>query len=335
MNEIRDLTLLANAQRVLIEARTIDEAKDLRDKAVAVRAYVQKARLGRTLMIEAATIRIRAERRLGQMLRETPLANSAPGNQYTHSTASNGNDTASLRELGITKNESSRSQRIANLADELFEKYLADCQQAQREPTIAAVLRLAPKNNGDNQDASKDTHRATAMSTIRATDGVSAAATVLLVLPTVDSEDPDLYQARIIDRLCRSTPGDTFHPDAHLYLWTNGPQLPDALDIMEAWAFTYFGSMAYVYRQTRPDVPWHDAHHLLLLGTRGNQPIEEAVPRSWLECPRPDEGHVPREVIDTIRTASPAPYLWLLGDPLGAPDDWTAIHAPSQLGLGS
>ena len=336
MNEIRDLTLLSSAQQALAEARTVDEAKDICDRAAAVRAYVQKARLGRELVIEAATIRIRAERRLGQMLREVPLANAAAGNQYTGPDPEATSNAVRLEDLGITKNESSRSQRIADLADDLFEGYLKECRQAQREPTLSALVRLVAKNSNGKQNSSKQTVvDAVPASANRPEHTAGAAATVLVVLPTHDSEQPDLYQARLVDHLCRWSPGDLIRPDAHLYLWTGGPQLPDALDIMDAWGFAYFGSMACVYRQTRPDVPWCDAHHLLLLGTKGSQPIEEAAPRSWCQCRRPDEGCVPDEVIAVIETASPEPYLWMLGDRAAAPDGWGTVHDPSQLGLKS
>ncbi|NQU20681.1 MAG: hypothetical protein HQ567_05310 [Candidatus Nealsonbacteria bacterium] len=155
MNEIRDLALLCSAQRVLAEAQTVDEVKDLRDKAAAVKAYVQKARLGRDLVIKAATIRIRAERRLGQMLRDIPLANAAPGNQHTGPRHETTPGVVRLEDLGISKNESSRSQRIADLADDLFESYIQQCLKAQREPTLNALLRRVPKKSDRDKVGSK------------------------------------------------------------------------------------------------------------------------------------------------------------------------------------
>lgn len=333
MSEIRDLTLLSNAQRVLAEARTVDEAKDICDKAAAVRAYIQKARLGRDLMIEAATIRIRAERRLGQMLRETPLAIASAGNQYTNTKTGEPADTVSLKDLGITKNESSRSQRIADLADDFFEAYLEECRQAQREPTLSALVRLVVKNANDKSPAPKPTVVDVQPSVTGVT--TEAASTVLLVLPALDSQQPDLHQARIIDRLCHWKPANVIRPAAHLYVWASGPQLPEALDIIDAWQFAYFGSMACVYQEALPDVPWQDAHHLLLFGTRGSLGIAEAAPRSWLQCKRPEEGCVPGKVIDTIETASPEPHLLLLGSPTAEPNGWTTIHDMTQLRLRS
>ena len=41
MPEPKELVLLTKAQRALAQAGTIDEVKQLRDKATAVKAYVQ------------------------------------------------------------------------------------------------------------------------------------------------------------------------------------------------------------------------------------------------------------------------------------------------------
>ena len=82
MTEPRELVLLSRAT-VLAEARSLDEVKDLCDRAAAVKAYAKKARLGQHIVAEAAAIKLRAERRLGQMLQSIQLADSAPGNQYT------------------------------------------------------------------------------------------------------------------------------------------------------------------------------------------------------------------------------------------------------------
>lgn len=54
MDEPREIILLSSAQRALAEAKTVDEVKDLRDKAVAVKAYAKKARLGKDLVVDAS-----------------------------------------------------------------------------------------------------------------------------------------------------------------------------------------------------------------------------------------------------------------------------------------
>jgi len=47
------------------------------------KAYAKKAKMGQRIVVEAAAIKLRAERRLGQMLQAIELADAAPGNQYS------------------------------------------------------------------------------------------------------------------------------------------------------------------------------------------------------------------------------------------------------------
>src|SRR5262245_10859990 len=50
---------------------TLPEARELRDKAEAIRHYLKRARAGLAAMNEAAEIKLRSERRAGEFLRET------------------------------------------------------------------------------------------------------------------------------------------------------------------------------------------------------------------------------------------------------------------------
>jgi hypothetical protein len=129
------LTRYDTARRALAEAHRVDEVKDIRDKAVAMQAYAKQAQ--DTALITLATeIRMRAERRAGELLREMEK------NKGSRGTGSNQHQVRSLAEtappklsdLGVTKTQSSRWQKLAALDAESFE------QQVERASKTAYDL---------------------------------------------------------------------------------------------------------------------------------------------------------------------------------------------------
>ena len=136
--EPRELALLTKAEQAMAEARDIDTIKAIRDKAQAVKAYAKKVGLGKNIILHAAAIKVQAERRLGQVLINIPLANSAPGNQFTGKQTDRSQDATGpirLQELGITKSDSSRAQQIARLPAAAFNRYVKQSIDAGQEPT--------------------------------------------------------------------------------------------------------------------------------------------------------------------------------------------------------
>lgn len=136
------------ARKAIAAAHRVDEAKKIRDKAEAVRTY---ARLAGDLQLQnqACEIRIRAERRAGQLLldmEKNPGTRGAgrprkDGSRITQSRASTANP-PKLDEIGITKDQSSKWQRLALLVDEAtFEKALVQAREKNGELTNAALLR--------------------------------------------------------------------------------------------------------------------------------------------------------------------------------------------------
>ncbi len=63
------LTHYDAARRSLAEARRIDEVREIADKAAAIMEYARRAK-NHDMEVDAAEIRIRAERRYGELLAE-------------------------------------------------------------------------------------------------------------------------------------------------------------------------------------------------------------------------------------------------------------------------
>jgi hypothetical protein len=130
-----ELVALDQARHALEQASTVVEVLDVHDKAAALHAYAKSAGLGLEAQNKAAEWKLRAQRKAGELLAETLIRNR-PSEVYQAGTL--------LDDLGITRNESSRWQKVARVPEADFETYLANATEAGVEITQAAALRLAP-----------------------------------------------------------------------------------------------------------------------------------------------------------------------------------------------
>jgi len=102
--------------------------------SAALRVYVKAASDSLEAANAAAEIKLRAERKAGEML---------AGNVKRGGDRANSHDDSLLSDLGLNHSQSSRWQRGARVAEEDFEAYLRDCQKHAREVTQAGLLKLA------------------------------------------------------------------------------------------------------------------------------------------------------------------------------------------------
>lgn len=129
------------ARYALQQAVAVDEVKNIRDKAQAMAAYAKQAK--DTELVQWATeIKVRAERKAGQMLAEMPK-NKGAATRSHDATASE----KTLAEIGISKTQSSRWQKLALATDDQFEQAVAAAKEVAGEVTTAAMLRIERANN--------------------------------------------------------------------------------------------------------------------------------------------------------------------------------------------
>src|SRR5208282_1623032 len=127
------------ARRALAAAHRVDEVKAIRDKAEAVRVYAKQAG-DFELQNQAAEIRIRAERRAGELLVGMQTSGERQAKERGRPTKVSSPTT--LPKLGITRDQSSKWQRLARMIDDVtFDKAVAQAKERDGELTTAGLLR--------------------------------------------------------------------------------------------------------------------------------------------------------------------------------------------------
>jgi hypothetical protein len=129
--------------RAIDAAYKVDEVKDIRDKAVALEHYARQARNTEAEQ-RACEIRLRAERRAGQLLKKVEKAKGALRRGNTMSPR--GDDASTLANLGVSKKQSSDWQKLADVPDQQFEAALAD---PTAKPTTAGIIRATAEPGAD------------------------------------------------------------------------------------------------------------------------------------------------------------------------------------------
>jgi len=163
-----ELAIMEQATRMLAECKTVDEAKDIIDKAAAAALWARKAKLGLEAQNHAAYIKLMAERKAGQILgemergqgkggggdkrskvaKETTLSNAGQSDPSPYS--------ATLESVGASRQDANRWQKAAEIPEEKFQQYVAQTNDARDEITTTCFLRSASKphvsqNIGENE----------------------------------------------------------------------------------------------------------------------------------------------------------------------------------------
>lgn len=153
-----NLVLFDAARDALAECKSVDEAKGWADRAAATQAYARMAK-DKSLEVDAAEIRIRAERRLGEMLAEQKASgNMAKGHKFAGG-SSKEPPAITLAEVGVDKKLSARAQRLAAVPPKEFEAEVVEWRgrvQAEGERVSARLEAAGARHIGNtNADATE------------------------------------------------------------------------------------------------------------------------------------------------------------------------------------
>ena len=302
------------ACQAVAECKSVDEAKDIRDRAVAMAAYARQAK-NKDLEADAAEIRTRAEIRLGEMIKAAKDAGQISEGRPKKLSNEDDSFRVTLEEAGISRDLSSRAQRLASLPNEQRERVVARMREAAAETTKAAKTVERELNNAEARsqaqplpDGKYSVIYADPPWTFQVWSGEGKDR-------AAENHYPTMTQAEIEALPVAELAAD----DCALFMWAVMPQLPEALAVIEAWGFEY-KTCAFVWVKRTKDEQrfatgmgyWTRANaEVCLLATRGSPQRLNADVHQVIESPRMEHSRKPEEAAVRIMRLIGGPYIEL------------------------
>ncbi len=249
------------ARRALAEAHRVDEVKDIRDKAEAMRMYGKQAN-DTELVNWAAEIKIRAERKCGELLGDMAQSGERPQGRRKESHA------VTLSDIGLSNKQSSRYQQIAAVPTAEFEQHIAEVKDKGGELTSAGVRKLV------RAEHVKDI----AAGVRKQIDVPKGKFGVIYADPpwrydfskAQSRQIENQYPTMGLDEICDLPVQEFSAPDCVLFMWATSPKLADSFTVLEEWGFRYRSCAVWVKPQIGMGYYFRQQHELLLIATRGS-----------------------------------------------------------------
>jgi hypothetical protein len=152
------------ACKALAAAKAVDEVKDIRNKAEAMRAYAKQAK-NRQMELDAAELRVRAERRLGELIaaqRETVGLAKPPGKKKKIGSDSDPISQPTLADADIDKHLADRARTLARMSDENFESMVRSWRRRGQDETARVttdLIRAQERREQHARDRAADAKR--------------------------------------------------------------------------------------------------------------------------------------------------------------------------------
>lgn len=270
------------ARKALAAATSVDEVKNIRALAEAMKAYGQMAKDSK-LIADATKIRMRAERRLGELMAEQAKAigkakpPSGKGQRKTdRRVRSKPDGPATLAEAGIDKALAHRARKAAKVPERTFDKQV----EAIGEEIISGAARRVQQGNKKERRATREAELATFQRALPDKKfGVILADPEWEFEPwsfeTGNDRSPaNHYPLSKLEAILARGVGvrKITADDCVLFLWATVPMLPQAMKVVEVWGFRYVSH--FVWNKNRIGTGYwsRNKHELLLVGTVGKPP---------------------------------------------------------------
>lgn len=306
------------ACRAIAEARAVDEVKDIRDKAEAMRVYARQAK-NKQLEVDAAEIRFRAERRLGEGIREQREAGLlAQGKRTDLGCEKTQVQAPTLAEVGIDKSLADRARKLAAIPEAEFEQTVSEWRgrvSAENERVTVNLLRAGARAQAREERDAQHHDTATVDDLHKLVERGDKYGVIYADPPWLYGNQGtraatgNHYGGMTVDELCELPVKALSADDAFLHLWTTNAFLFECERIMEAWGYEYRSVYVWAKPQMGIGNYWRVSHEFLLLGRRGSPEWRARDIKSWGQFDRGRHSAKPEQVRQHIERACAGPYL--------------------------
>jgi len=284
-------------------AVAVDEVKDIKDKADAMRLYAHQAK-NKALEVDAAEIRHRAERRLGEMIshqKETVGLATGGGDTSGGSREVPPHEPPTLAEAGIDKKLSARAQKLAAIPEEEFEETISDWREKVSQETERVTVNLIRAGERAQREENQHVPPPVGEYSLIYADPPWRYDYTKAESRAIENQ----YPTMTLDEICElDIPASN---DCVLFMWATSPKLQESFDVLRAWGFTYktcavwdkeIIGMGYYFRQQ---------HELLLVATKGQPgtPDESARISSVIKSRREKHSKKPDLVYEVLEGMYP------------------------------
>lgn len=296
---------MRRAQTEIESARTIDEVKDIRDRAEAMRQYARAAGYSRDITNLCAEIKIRAERKAGLLLSEMPKHDG--GRPSANRSQAVTGLPPKLSEIGVTKMQSSRWQQAAAIPDEVVDAYIEDVKESGDDVTSLGLRMFAARNRQPEPITDAVPLPAGKFSCIVIDPPWPVQKAVKAVRP--DQGVSLDYPVMTLDEIAGLPVSDLADDDCHLYLWVTHKLMPSGIEILASWGFTYQCVMTWRKPVGVSPFSWmYDTEHALF-AHRGNLPLRQMGLRLSFDASIRGHSIKPDVFYERVTAASPGPRL--------------------------
>jgi len=111
--------------------------------------------------------------------------------------------------------------------------------------------------------------------------------------------------------------------DAACFLWVTNGLVPEGLEVLKAWGFTYRGYFVWAKPRLGLGQYFRNATELVLLGTKGKMPVAFKGQANWAFMPLQEHSHKPEEMYAIMERLYPnCDYLELFARKRPSNPNW-------------